>query len=838
MADIGTAYFRVAPNMTGVQGKIASGLRGSGEQFAKNFGTEVSGKGAVIVGALAGIASAATQKALQIISSSVGDAIKRVDILNNFPKVMSNMGISFDDAEAASKKLVQGLQGLPTTLDAGTLSVQRLTTKTKDINKATDIFLALNNAILAGGAPMELQATATEQFSQAFAKGKPDMIEWRAILAAMPAQLDQLATALGKASTDELGASLRDGSITMDQFSEALIKLNKDGIKNLPSFADQAKNATAGIQTSIAVMQTAITRGLTKIMEAIGTTNIANAIKTIGVAFERVFNVVATVLSDSDVQIAIVIAAIGGLAFAFWALAPAVWAALSPILPFIAAFVGLVAVVKLVRANWDKIAPIVDRVKLAFQQFWEVTKPVRDFIANQLKSAFDSLVSIGKQIGESLKPVIDAFKQILANKQVQQVLKAIGIVLLAIVAAPVVAFFAGLVAALTVVSKVLGFVSKNFKIFKIAALVALAPIIAPIALLVAAFKVIPKVVSAVADAVKSAFTTIKSVYDSTLGPIFSFIIDVVKTILTVFIRVWAAIALVVVGTMFIIGGIIKSVMEAVWGVVSSIWNAIYGVISSVVGFITGVIKNAWNFYYGIISGVLGKIWEVISSIWNRVSGFVGGVLSTIGNIIGGAWNSIYGTISNAVSRIWSVVTGTFNSVVNFAAGIGGRILGALGNFGGLLYDKGRDLINGLINGAGSLLSKIGQFFLNKLPGWIQGPFKKALGISSPSKVFAGYGENIGEGLTQGIDGSKGMVQNAVGNMTDSALAGVTNPLLSPSSFGTGQGAPGAGGNNTNQTVTIETVVLGNESAAKEFFRQLNQDTMNVGMGLTPIQGAQ
>ncbi|SEC98945.1 hypothetical protein [Arthrobacter woluwensis] len=37
------------------------------------------------------------------------------------------------------------------------------------------------------------------------------------------------------------------------------------------------------------------------------------------------------------------------------------------------------------------------------------------------------------------------------------------------------------------------------------------------------------------------------------------------------------------------------------------------------------------------------------------------------------------------------------------------------------------MIQGLLNGAGSLLSSIGSFFLNQLPGWIVGPFKAALG---------------------------------------------------------------------------------------------------------------
>ncbi len=66
--------------------------------------------------------------------------------------------------------------------------------------------------------------------------------------------------------------------------------------------------------------------------------------------------------------------------------------------------------------------------------------------------------------------------------------------------------------------------------------------------------------------------------------------------------------------------------------------------------------------------------------------------------------------------------------------------------------------------------------------------------------------------------------------------------MSPSlAFGATGAYGGTGSGNTStttQSVSIQKVVLGDEGAVKEFFKQLNQDTINVGMGLTPLQGAQ
>lgn len=61
MADIGTAYIRIAPNMTGIQGKIAAGMKGAGTQATKQLGDEVnsgSGPFQAALGKLGGIAKA------------------------------------------------------------------------------------------------------------------------------------------------------------------------------------------------------------------------------------------------------------------------------------------------------------------------------------------------------------------------------------------------------------------------------------------------------------------------------------------------------------------------------------------------------------------------------------------------------------------------------------------------------------------------------------------------------------------------------------------------------------------------------------------------------------
>ena len=246
--------------------------------------------------------------AFNTINNSIDGAVSRLDTMNNFPKVMSNLGIGVEESKEAINDLSERLKGIPTTLDAAALSVERFTSKNGDVKKSVEIFTAVNNALLAGGASSEIQASALEQLSQVYAKGKPDMVEWRSIQTAMPAQLKQVAQAMGM-TTDELGEGLRKGGVEMDDFIETMIRLNKEGTGQFQSFEKQAKNATGGIKTSITNAKTAIVRGVGNIVTAIDTVlkktelkGLSNVISKIGSTSENVLKKVAEGVSKINLN--------------------------------------------------------------------------------------------------------------------------------------------------------------------------------------------------------------------------------------------------------------------------------------------------------------------------------------------------------------------------------------------------------------------------------------------------------------------------------------------------------------------------------------------------------
>ena len=293
--EVGSAYISILPDMSKFGTSLSRGVQSAGST-AGAAGGKAAGlsfsKGFAKFGAIAGIAGTLASKAVGVITSSLDAAIARVDTMNNFPLVMANMGISAEESAAAIDKISEGINGLPTSLDSATMAVQRFASVNGDVGKSADMFLAVNDAILAGGANSQIQASALEQLSQAYSKGRMDMMEWRTLQMAMPAQLNQVAQAMGM-TTDALGEGLRTGEVSMDDFIDTIARLDKEGLEGFASFSEQAQAATGGIGTALTNVQNRISKALATIIDAIGQTNISGAINALSSSFAAIAQPIA-----------------------------------------------------------------------------------------------------------------------------------------------------------------------------------------------------------------------------------------------------------------------------------------------------------------------------------------------------------------------------------------------------------------------------------------------------------------------------------------------------------------------------------------------------------------
>jgi hypothetical protein len=137
---------------------------------------------------------------------------------------------------------------------------------------------------------------------------------------------------------------------------------------------------------------------------------------------------------------------------------------------------------------------------------------------------------------------------------------------------------------------------------------------------------------------------------------------------------------------------------------------------------------------------------------------------TVTEVVGKVWNKI----KNFASDAWEALKGFGSRVAGFVDGI----RDAFNALPQAMLNVGKNIVTGLWNGiqgmASWLKDRVTGFFKNLIPSWAE----KALGISSPSKVFAGIGSNIINGLQSTFNAP------AVQSVSNRAQAGIAVPRIS------------------------------------------------------------
>ncbi|TQA63031.1 tape measure protein [Enterococcus faecalis] len=218
------------------------------------------------------LASGATKiisKGIGLITSNIDGAINRVDTLNNANRVFENMGFEVGETKKAMKNLEKSISGLPTPLDTAVKGMTALTATYDDIDLGQKVFAGLNNAILGFGGTTEMVDNAIMQLSQLPMDGPLDAQTWNSL---RNSGLTPVLNAMAKESGMSMSAmkeAFGSGELTVEDFTQKLMDMNKNGGGGLKSLEKIAKDSTAGIKTGLANMKTAIVRGVTNVVTKI-----------------------------------------------------------------------------------------------------------------------------------------------------------------------------------------------------------------------------------------------------------------------------------------------------------------------------------------------------------------------------------------------------------------------------------------------------------------------------------------------------------------------------------------------------------------------------------------
>lgn len=190
-------------------------------------------------------------------------------------------------------------------------------------------------------------------------------------------------------------------------------------------------------------------------------------------------------------------------------------------------------------------------------------------------------------------------------------------------------------------------------------------------------------------------------------------------------------------------------------------------IAAIIAIIVLLVKN-WD----TVTETAKKVWEAIKEFFGKAYEFIKESIGKAINWVKENWPLILAILTGPIGLAIKYIVDNFDKIKNKAKDIVENIKDFFSDLPSKMMDIGKNIVTGLWNGmqnmVGWLRDKVTGFFKNLIPSWAE----KALGISSPSKVFASIGKNIVGGLQSTFNAP------AIKSVSNKAQAGIAVPRIS------------------------------------------------------------
>ena len=590
-----------------LKAELASAKTGGLDQASKSTSslTQKLGVGTVAMGSFIGsIGATVVGKAFSLITNNVQGAITRIDTLTNATRNFQNMGVKTSVVNTQMNNLKNAINGLPTSLDSAVSGVQLLTSSLNgNMPQSVSVFKALNDGILGFGGTTEQVTNSITQLSQAFSNGKIDAETWNSMIdSGLGPTLNAMAKQMG-ITTDALKSGLSDGSISVSQFNDALVNLDKNGGGGIASLSKIAQDSTSGIGTSMANAKTAVTRGVADMITAVNNgiksldittplgqiTGIGSIISQLGTVVEQTFGAIGQAIPQAFSGLSGVISSLVGSGNQIQTLFATISTTISGVfgtMDFSALTNLAQAILPALQAGFQTflgyVTPAIQPLLTAFVNLWNAIQPIVNVIASSLMPVFQIL---GAFLGGFVSGVMGALTTAF------NVLAGVARVL-----TPVIQFVGSVIQALApIFVTVAGFIGQLMGQF-------------------AGFNGILGVVGKVVSSVFSGIIGFGSRLFSSLSGVFNNIANGFR----------------------IMGSGLGDIGRG-------IANTFRSIIGFAGGMVSGIIKS--------VSGVAGKIGSHFSGVFNAISKAIGNVADIGKNIVDGIASGIKGAWKSVTSAI-------------------------------------------------------------------------------------------------------------------------------------------------------------------------------------------
>lgn len=232
---------------------------------------------------------------------------------------------------------------------------------------------------------------------------------------------------------------------------------------------------------------------------------------------------------------------------------------------------------------------------------------------------------------------------------------------------------------------------------------------------------------------------------------------------------------------------ITATFDTIVLIIRNAWEIISGVLGTLILFLQGDFAGAWNRAKEMVSGIWDAISDYIVGVVDRIVTFFENTgIADIARAVGRAFQAAYDEVVDWLSSAYDAVVQWIANVLLWFSRLPGLIKTSFVNASTIMFEAGKDIVQGLINGIIDRAKDIGGIVTD----WIVNPIKNVIGgiggfkFGSPSKVTTQYGEWISEGLAIGIKEAEASVVAAAESLTRSAAL----PGMNPSAPGMGVNA--------------------------------------------------
>jgi len=637
----------------------------------------------------------------------VAEAARASDATDKFKATMNFAGIDTSGIDRATASAKSYAD--QTVYDLPTIQNTIAQLASNGIADYTGLTQAAGNLNAVAGGNADTFKSVAMMLTQTAGAGKLTTENWNQLADAIPGAAGPIMSALERAGayTGNFRDAMAEGEITADEFNAALMELGSDPI------AVEAAKSTATFEGALGNLEATINSGLMTALDAIKPA-VTGAINLLSNGLGGAFNGLGAVLGPAVEHVRAFATSFqesGGLdrLASFGQTLATTFAPLGNVVGAVLSGLG---------GQFVSLAASFSPLSLAFQ----VLGPVLPALASALGNI---AVAVGGSLTTAMAGVVPIVQQLVAT-----------------LSGVLIAIMPGLTAMLITLGN---------------AVAALVPVIMPV------------------------ISTVLSLVSTLIAQLAPVITNLITALLPMLVSIFGSVVNAVAPVISILAAVLIPIIQALLPVVTTVFSAVASVITSAMQIVQGIIQVVT----GIISGNWSSVWEgiknILSGVWEGIKAIVSGALAILGSVLSagmsivsslwtGAWNGVKSLLSGAWEGIKSGVSSGINSVIDTVSGLPGRVLGALGSIGSTLFNSGKSLIQGFIDGINNMIGSVTSAASNiaqKVRDFF--PFSPAKRGPFSGRGYTTYsGRALTQDFARSIAGNAGAVARAASLVASSA----------------------------------------------------------------------